>query len=252
MKVRKGAVTLWVPVLLAMITVSGCSPVTVETPVPTPDIAATVEAAVAAALVSQLTPDLAATVKAAVATEVAATQVAQEPTATPTPVPPTAMPEATDTPAVGPTDTPILTDTPTATPTATTQVEPACVSPTIEFTGVPPYGSPFKDLEGRVACVEPADYKVAVYIYVDGWYNKPYFADRLTTIRSDGTWTTITPAKYDHLATKIAAFLVPNGYNPPKMEGAQTLPAELFENSVAHVMEEREHTSRTIEFSGYT
>ena len=67
MKVRKSAVTLWVLVLLGMVIVSGCSPVTVETPVLTPDIAATVEAAVATALASQPTPDVAATVEVAVA-----------------------------------------------------------------------------------------------------------------------------------------------------------------------------------------
>ena len=53
MKVRKSVVTLWVLVLLGMVIVSGCGPVTVETPVPTPDIAATVEAAVAMAMATQ-------------------------------------------------------------------------------------------------------------------------------------------------------------------------------------------------------
>lgn len=157
MKVRKSAVTLWVLVLLGMVIVSGCGPVTVETPVPspdiaasavatqpTPDVAATVEASVATALASQPTPDVAATVEAAVATKMAATQIAQaEQAATPTPVPPTTTPEPTDTPTVGPTDTTPPTDTPTATPTATpTQTETAA-TPT--FTPVPPT-SPVSDL----------------------------------------------------------------------------------------------------------
>jgi len=43
----------------------------------------------------------------------------------------------------------------------------------IEFTYVPPYGS-FEDLSGKVTGVKPADYRVAVYIYVEGWWNKPY------------------------------------------------------------------------------
>jgi len=47
---------------------------------PTPDVAATAEAAVAAALTTQPTPDIAATVKVAVATEIAAAQTDQEPT----------------------------------------------------------------------------------------------------------------------------------------------------------------------------
>lgn len=127
-----------------------------------------------------------------------------------------------------------------------------CPSPIIELTRVPPYKS-FEDLQGRVAYVEPADYKVAVYIYVSGWWTKPYWAWPLTTIRSDGTWTCdITTGGTDQLATKIAAFLVPNGYNPPLMSGGQTLPPELFENAVAYVMVDREPVFRTIEFSGRT
>ena len=233
--------------LLGIVAANGCSPV--KTPVPTPSIAAT-------AVASQPTPDVAATVEAAVATKMAATQIAQaEPAATPTPVPLTAMPEAIDTPTVGPTDTLIPTDTPAVTPTATPQAEPACVSPTIEFTHVPPYESADEDLKGRVACAEPADYKVAVYIYVDGWYNKPYWEPRLTTIWSDGTWTTdITTSSTgtDPFATKIAAFLVPNGYDPPKMSGEQELPAELFDKAADHAMADREPDARTTEFSGYT
>lgn len=77
MKVRKSAVTLWVLVLLGIMIVSGCSPVTVETPVPAPDIAATAEAAAATAVASQPTPDATATY-AAIATEIAATQATQE------------------------------------------------------------------------------------------------------------------------------------------------------------------------------
>jgi hypothetical protein len=237
--------------LVGIVAVSGCSPV--KTPVPTPDIVATVEAAVAVALASQPTPDVAATVEAAVATKMAATQIAQaEPAATPTPVPPTATPKPADTPTVGPTDTPIPTDTPTAKPTETTQAEPAC-APTIEFTHVPPYKSE-KDLQGRVTCVEPAAYKVAVYIYVWGWYNKPWYASPLTTIGSDGTWTTdITIAENDPLATKIAAFLVPNGYDPPVIKGDQALPEGLSDNAVDHVRVDRpKPDARTIEFSGYT
>ena len=122
----------------------------------------------------------------------------------------------------------------------------------IEFTYVPPYRS-FEDLQGQARCVETADYRVAVYIYVSGWWIKPYWDSPLTPIESDGSWITdITTGGIDQLATKIAAFLVPNGYDPPLMSGGQTLPEELFENSVAWVMVEREAVFRTIEFSGYT
>ena len=125
--------------------------------------------------------------------------------------------------------------------------------PTIEFTYVPPYGS-FENLQGQVRCVEPAEYKVAVYIFVvSGWWTKPYWASPLTTIRSGGSWTCdIATGGYDELATKIIAFLVPNGYGPPLMSGGQTLPSELYENAVAYVEVERETIFRKIGFSGYT
>lgn len=124
--------------------------------------------------------------------------------------------------------------------------------PVIIFTNVPPYGS-IEDLHGRVECVEPADYKVAVYIYVSGWWTKPTFDNPLTTIQNDGTWTCdITTGGTDQLATKIAAFLVPNGYSPPLLSGEQELPEELYENAVAYVIIEREAVFRMIKFSGYT
>jgi hypothetical protein len=122
----------------------------------------------------------------------------------------------------------------------------------IRFTYVPPYGS-FDNLRGRVWCVNPADYKVAVYIYVSSWWTKPYWAWPLTSINPDGTWATdITTGGTDQLATRIAAFLVPNGYDPPLMGGGQTLSPELFDNAVAYVMADREPIFRKIEFSGYT
>lgn len=125
-------------------------------------------------------------------------------------------------------------------------------NPFIEFTNVPPYGS-FMNLQGQVTCIDPTNYRVAVYIFVSGWWTKPTFANPLTLIQSDGTWTTdITTGGLDQNATKIAAYLVPDGYNPPLMGGGQTLPPELEENSATSVMVEREPIYRTLEFLGYT
>jgi len=125
-------------------------------------------------------------------------------------------------------------------------------APTIEFTYVPPYGG-FENLQGKVTCIEPGNYKVAVYIYVVGWWTKPYWAQPLTTIQSDGTWACdVTTGGNDELATNIAAFLVPNGYSPPLASGSQTLPAELFANAATYEVVERPPTYRSIEFSGYT
>jgi exo-beta-1,3-glucanase (GH17 family) len=104
----------------------------------------------------------------------------------------------------------------------------------ISFIYVPLYGS-YDDLEGRVCGIDSAeDYRVAVYIYVSGWWTKPFWNNPLTIIKSDGTWTCdITTGGIDSQATQIAAFLVPFGYQPPSLSGRATLPAELDDNSVA-------------------
>ena len=98
-----------------------------------------------------------------------------------------------------------------------------------------------------------ADYRVAVYIYVGGWWTKPSFAQSLTWIASDGTWTTdITTGGQDQLATQIAAFLVPLTFTPPFLEGASTLPAALFDAAPAHALVAREPALRQVTFAGYT
>jgi exo-beta-1,3-glucanase (GH17 family) len=108
--------------------------------------------------------------------------------------------------------------------------------PEIEFVYVPPYGS-LDDLRGQVWHLQPADYKVAVYIRVgSGWWTKPRWNAPLTSINCDGTWTCdITTGGNDTSANTIAAYLIPNGYNPFSAHGESTLPPELIQNSVAHV-----------------
>lgn len=105
----------------------------------------------------------------------------------------------------------------------------------IEFTEVPPLES-FEDLEGQVWHVDPSSYQVAVYIYVRGWWTKPTFAEPLTPIQVDGGWIAdITTGGIDETATRIAAYLVPDGYLPPRMSGGSVLPDELDEIAVAKV-----------------
>jgi len=119
---------------------------------------------------------------------------------------------------------------------------------------VPPYGQWPGYLKGRIGCREPANYNVAVYIFAGGgWWNKPYWGRPLTLIQRDGTWSAlVTTGGVDHLATRFAAFLLPNSCDPPILNGDSVLPPELFECSVAHAMVEREPVFRQIEFSGYT
>ncbi|MEW5956174.1 MAG: hypothetical protein AB1801_00500 [Chloroflexota bacterium] len=121
--------------------------------------------------------------------------------------------------------------------------------PIITFTQVPAYGS-FANLTGRAACINPVDYKVVVYIFVSGWWIKPTFADPVTPIQPDGSWTTdITTGGVDETATGIVAFLIHKTYPPPPLGGAADLPIELYQESVAYTQVER--TPRTLSFSGY-
>ena len=97
--------------------------------------------------------------------------------------------------------------------------------------------TPNQDLIGQIWHVEPTDYKIAVYIRVGtGWWTKPYLASPLTNIECDGIWTcNITTGGSDALANTIKAFIVPVGYNPPLASGLTTLPAAIYENSIASV-----------------
>jgi hypothetical protein len=115
----------------------------------------------------------------------------------------------------------------------------AAQSSGISLTTVPVMGSN-TNLSGLASHVVPTNYRVAVYVFVQGWWNKPSDAAQLTVIQNNGTWTCdITTGGADAYATKIAAFLVPKTYTPPQAHGLATLPAELDMNSVAKVITER-------------
>ncbi len=109
--------------------------------------------------------------------------------------------------------------------------------PSIEFTYVPPMGST-SHLQGRVEGVMPHQHAVAVYIQVDGnWWTKPYWDAPLTPINVlTATWSCdIATGGDDTTATRIAAFLVPAGCDPPVLGPASSLPNELYNNAVDHV-----------------
>lgn len=112
-------------------------------------------------------------------------------------------------------------------------------TPAITLTSVPPYGT-FENLYGRVLHVAPRDSRVAVYSFVvSGWWIKPTVAAPLTTIDCAGNWTTdITTGGIDEFATKIAAYLLPSGINPPIVLGGP-LPADLEQQAVASIQIDR-------------
>jgi Secretion system C-terminal sorting domain len=128
---------------------------------------------------------------------------------------------------------------------------PSTNNPVIEFTFVPAFGSS-KNLKGRVRNVNTKNFKVAVYIFVEGagWWIKPRFTQALTTIQPDSTWSVdITTGGNDRFTTRIRAFLVHDGFNPPLANGLDLLPDAL--NKVAAATVDTRRNPRFIKFSGY-
>ena len=108
-------------------------------------------------------------------------------------------------------------------------------TPTINFVSVPTYGTA-DNLAGQVLHVPWADYAVAVYIYVSGWWSKPTYANPLTPIQIDGRWTCdVTTGGFDQNATAFAAYVLPLDYSPPLLGGAGSIPADLENHAVASV-----------------
>lgn len=112
--------------------------------------------------------------------------------------------------------------------------------PAITLDYVPPRGS-IRDLVGGAVHIVPDDVGVVVYIFVgSGWWVKPTDTQPVTTLAVDGTFSVdITTGGMDETASRIAAFLIPDGYDPPILKGAADLPDELFENALAFVQVDR-------------
>lgn len=120
----------------------------------------------------------------------------------------------------------------------------------IAVTFVPAQGST-TNLQGTVSNVDFDDFAVAVYIYVNGWWNKPTNATPLTPLSSSGNWSCdITTGGADAYATRIAAFLLPHDYAPPLLNGAANLPPELEAAAIDQVVSIRK-SPNAFHFSGY-
>lgn len=105
----------------------------------------------------------------------------------------------------------------------------------LQFSAIPALGS-FDDLRGQVTGVDPAGYRVAVYIYVNGlWFRKPSFEAPTVYPRIDGEWTAdVTTGSMDENATRIAAYLLPVSYRVPEIgAGIASIPAPVEANAVA-------------------
>src|SRR5262245_12424737 len=89
-------------------------------------------------------------------------------------------------------------------------------APSIQITSIPTYGTT-DNINGVVAGGAPASVKVALFVYVGGWYTKPTFATPAVTVQPDGSWTAdITGPASDNFSTRIAAVLIPASATPPQ------------------------------------
>lgn len=121
--------------------------------------------------------------------------------------------------------------------------------PSVEITNAPPF-EVAGILQGRASCDDAGPCGIAVYINVNGgWYNKPTYANPITAIATNGSWScnVATYPPGDVYATKYAAFLVPlsASNSVPILEGT-TLPESLDALALAKDF----HIQTPIEFSG--
>jgi len=108
--------------------------------------------------------------------------------------------------------------------------------PSIEIIDYPPLNNRIQDLYGRVCHVDPINCKIAVYIFIDGYFTKPNLLYPLTDINNEGYWRCdVTTAANDYKATLFLVFLIPADYQPPLVEGVKHLPESLYENAITNL-----------------
>lgn len=147
----------------------------------------------------------------------------------------------TDSTADSPIDSPI--DSPVDT-------EPPCEP--ISLTEVPEFCS--HDDLGGTTCGLDGSFTVAPYIYMEaagGWWTKPTSGAPTVPIEDDGTWTAdITTGGIDSSATRICAYLVPDGESPPLALGEADLDPKL--DAWEHACVDRPAPDNTLEWADRT
>jgi len=132
----------------------------------------------------------------------------------------------------------------------------AQANPTIENVSASTFGVVPGYVSGRVSGVNPADYKVAVLIFVEGlgFYSKPYCDATTTSLAMDGSFNTlITTGGTDQYATLIAILAVPVAAAVPCYLAEPGVPAALEQQAVAEVLFPRPNPNqREIQFAGET
>ena len=102
------------------------------------------------------------------------------------------------------------------------------------FSFIPTYGNRIKNLEGYLNNVNNDNHKILVYIYVDEWRLK----SKTQQIKNDkqGKWVCdITTEPNDHLASKVAVFLIPKQCNIKLNQRYEELPQVFYKKSIDHI-----------------
>jgi hypothetical protein len=85
-----------------------------------------------------------------------------------------------------------------------------------------------------------------------GWFSRPTFANRFTTIQSNGTWSCNMPSNFDQYATEYAVMLVPTNYSGAAVNATAGLTLADINASKAILYADRVNTNRrAITWSGY-
>jgi hypothetical protein len=93
--------------------------------------------------------------------------------------------------------------------------------PAVIFTHVPAAGEG-GTVTGTITGVDPSQYRLAVYIYVNGLFNVPSDSAPLTTINSDGSWAcNISDGGMGARATEVDAYIVPANFSAPILSGRE-------------------------------
>ena len=114
------------------------------------------------------------------------------------------------------------------------------LKPTVIVTQIPEFNNRIRNLTGQVINILPSDCQIAVYIKKAGWINKPDNKNPVTVVQENGQWSSDITTEYgDHLARKIAIFLITKDVSPVIMKGESTFPDSFEKIALQKILLER-------------
>ena len=89
-------------------------------------------------------------------------------------------------------------------------------------------------LSGQVLGADNKLFNIAIYGHIDGgWHNLPDKISPVTQIAENGSWTCQVQLDANSSLSKFSIHVLPNGYYPPILEGASTMPLKIHLVSAA-------------------